>query len=134
MQPMLRSILILAAVFAAATAAVTLPLWAQPYDPNTNFTLVSPAMVPAAVLLVAGTMVLVAFEIARTPRVFGIMALCAPVADMIVINRDWAIDPDSHNLMGIEIVFAAVQGLAFVVAGLVLGLVLRAWLSRRRQA
>lgn len=88
-------------------------------------------MAPAALLLATGTLVLVVSDLVRARHAVGVMAFCAPVASMIQIDRDMALVPDSHNLMGIEIIYAGIHALSLVVPGLFLGLVLRGWIRRR---
>jgi hypothetical protein len=126
-----RSFQTVLAIFIATTAAVVIPMWQLPYDGNRNFTFSSQPMVPGAIMLLAGTMYLIASKIAKARIALAVMAACAPLADSIIIARDISIDPTTHNLLPFEIAWVGVQGLLFVLPGLIIGLIARAVLRRK---
>jgi hypothetical protein len=125
-----RRILAIVTLVAITTAALAIPWLRLPYN-KLDEALFSPPMLPGMVLLAAGTFFLVLSETLRARKALALMALCAPIADMILISRDTSIDPTTHNLMPFEIVMVAVWALMFIAPGMMLGVALRSWVRRQ---
>lgn len=125
-----RRILAVAALLAVTTTALAIPWLRLSYN-KLDEALFNPPMLPGMVLLATGTFLLVLTEALRARKALVLMAFCAPIADMILIARDTAIDPTTHNLMPFEIVMVAIWALLFIVPGALLGVALRAWTRRR---
>lgn len=128
---LLYSWLFVAIVVGATTACIALPLLAQSYNSLNNFSLWTPALLPGAVLLAGGTMLTVATTAVRARFTVPIMAGCGSLADIILINRDLALYPDSHGLAGIEVVYALFVCLWLVVPGAIIGKMIQPWLRKK---
>jgi len=118
-----------ALAFVAATLVIGVPYWAIPYD---KFDLSHVEVLPGAILLSLLTMMLIGKGNAKARTAFLVMSMVAPTVDLIAIVHDTSTDPTTHNLAPFELIIAWLLGAAFVLAGLALGLALRAW-NRRGQ-
>jgi len=118
-----------ALAFVAATLVIGVPYWAIPYD---KFDLGHVEVLPGAILLSLLTMMLIGKGNAKARTAFLVMSMVAPTVDLIAIVHDTSTDPTTHNLAPFELIIAWLLGAAFVLAGLALGLALRAW-DRRGQ-
>jgi len=116
-----------ALAFVAATLVIGVPYWAIPYD---KFDLSHVEVLPGAILLCLLTMMLIGKGNAKARTAFLVMSMVAPTVDLIAIVHDTSTDPTTHNLAPFELIIAWLLGAAFVLAGLALGLALRAWNRR----
>ena len=108
----------IASAFGLSFLAVGLPYWLIPYrGVNLPDALIGPGL-----LVVCGTALLLrAFRAATFWRTTGILGSSVPAAVMARVLVEGLLDPKSHNLWPLEVIIAAVLGLACALAGAAAG-------------
>jgi hypothetical protein len=115
-----RSLVILAAAFAASFLAIGGLYWPVPYaQVSLPDTLLGPGLLVVGVA--AGAAVIARIGLLPALAVVG---AAAPAAVLVRIVRDTAVDPTSHNLWPFELVLSALPGYAAAFVGVVMGLVI----------
>jgi hypothetical protein len=107
-----------ALAFGLSFLAVGLPYWLIPYS-GVNL---PDALIGPGLLVVCGAaLVLRAFRAATFWRTTGLVGSAVPAAVMARVLFEGLLDPTSHNLWPLEVIIAAVLGLACALAGAAVG-------------
>ncbi|MGY4304146.1 putative membrane protein YfhO [Bradyrhizobium sp. USDA 4369] len=112
---------------AVVVLAAGLPYWRLSYAELNKGQF---AVLPGALLLAFLSLVLVLTDMAPARRIVQAMLLAVPIIVSVSIARDTAIDPTSHNLWPLELLFAAIAGAAIVLPAVGIGLSVRWALAR----
>ncbi len=112
---------LLALSFLAGTAAISLQDRLVTVPAGDSYVVIGPGLIVLGVLAA----LLVAARIAAPRVVMAVMVACVPAVAVANLAVDVARDPTAHNLWPLELVFGLVAGAVPVLAGAVLGLMLR---------
>jgi hypothetical protein len=114
--------LLLPLAFVVGVAAIALQVHlVPPLPPGESYVIMGPGLVVLGVLAA----MLVTARIATVPRAVATMAACIPAVAIYHIVVEVSGDPTAHNLWPLELVFGLVVGLGPVLAGALLGVMLR---------
>ena len=113
--------------FLIVLLVIGIPAWGLPYDPDLSQ---HPELLPGAILLGVLPLWLTVTRSGAARRIFGVMSLCVPLVDVILIVRDTAIDPTNHNLWPFELFFTWIIGAGIIFPGVLIGILLRMGMSR----
>lgn len=106
------------AAFAVSFLAVGLPYWLIPYK---SVNLPDALMAPGLLVVCAAALLLRGFRAAPFWRTTGMVGSAVPAAVMARVLVEGLLDPTSHNLWPLEVIIAAVLGLACSLSGAAAG-------------
>lgn len=106
------------AAFAVSFLAVGLPYWLIPYK---SVNLPDALMAPGLLVVCTAALLLRAFRAAPFWRTTWMVGSAVPAAVMARVLVEGLLDPTSHNLWPLEVIIAAVLGLACSLAGAAAG-------------